>query len=92
MQRNNEPGYMLPYGCLGTPKLTKQTNGKRNEERNERQIAAVVSVPVMLPEPESSPHRLFSGRCPETAVDVQLDTDRSDIFYCIQSGNDYKSH
>ncbi len=44
---------MLPYGCLGRPKLTKQSNGKRNEERNQRKTGAVISVPIMFVEPKA---------------------------------------
>ena len=64
------PGYMLPYDCLGRQKLTKQTNGKRNEERNQREIGAFISVSIRFVEPELSPQRLFIGWCPETVVCV----------------------
>ena len=60
---------MLPFGCLGRIKLTKQTNGKRDEERNQRKIGAVIYVPIMFVEPEKSPQRLFSGWSTETVVD-----------------------
>lgn len=62
---------MLPYGCLGSLKLTRQTNGKRNEGKNQREIGAVISVPIMFVEPEQSPQRMFSGWWPETVVDAK---------------------
>lgn len=78
-ERNNEPGYMLPYGCLGRLKLTEQMN----EKRNQREIGAVISVPIMFVEPESSLQRLFIRWCPETVACVLLDMDRHVLLYLL---------
>lgn len=40
--------------CLGRLKLTRQTNGKRNEQRNQREIETSISVSVRFVEPEKT--------------------------------------
>lgn len=59
--------------------MTKQMN----EKRNQTEIGAVISVPIMFVEPESSPQRLFIGRCPETVACVLLDMDRHVLLYLL---------